>query len=160
MPAECLVQLGEHLVLQFIASSEGPRRRLLPRTPGQELNEAPPSKPTRTQSSVSQLLLWLSGLYHLHTLIAATAGEDGDNRQWWQLPSLYWGRARPRYVMLEAGSSIEPTLALFLGLRERLKRIAREVNSRDSKVGRSKPPPVSKGENAFLWIHIMHLWCT
>lgn len=57
--------------------------------------------------------------------------------------------------MLEAGRSIEPALALFLGLRERLKRIAREVNSRDSGVGRSKPPPVSKGQNAFLWIHMM-----
>lgn len=54
MPAESLVQLGEHLVLQFVVSSEVPRRRLLPRTPGQQLNEAPPSKPTRTQSSVSQ----------------------------------------------------------------------------------------------------------
>lgn len=52
MPAECLVQLGEHLVLQFLVSSEVPRRRLLPRTPGQQLNGAPPSKPTRTQSSV------------------------------------------------------------------------------------------------------------
>lgn len=39
---------------------------------------------------------------------------------------------------------------LYLGLRERLKRIAREVNSRDSGVGRSKPPPVSRGHECSI----------
>lgn len=51
--SESLLQMGQDLVLQYMTNSEGlPRRRLLPQTPGQQLSEAPPSKPTRTQPLV------------------------------------------------------------------------------------------------------------
>jgi hypothetical protein len=48
---ESRLQLGQDLVLQYLVGEVLPRRRLLPQTPGQQLSEAPPSKPTRTQPS-------------------------------------------------------------------------------------------------------------
>ena len=167
---ESLLKLGKDLVLQYNTNSEGlQRRRVLPQTPGQQLSVAPPSKPTRTQPLVRVQPLFLpfhTGpcttiqlfpcMYSVCTscfLLFCSHCQRG--MRLWQMetavrcllknPStqVYTYHPSPT-INSEPHCSLSLSLSSSMsGLRERLKRIAREVNSRESGAGRSKPPPVS-----------------